>query len=431
MRETTPVDKDDTKLQNQPGLTHFRWWICLLLFFGTTICYLDRQVISVLKNTLKSDLHMDEIAYGHIVLWFQAAYAAGYFFAGRMNDLLRVKRGYAASVLIWSLAAMGHALVRTVTGFSIVRLVLGLAEGGNFPASIRAVSEWFPQKERAFATGVFNAGSNVGVIVSALIVPWITLTYGWPTAFLVTGALGLIWLIPWFLIYRAPQEHPKVSTQELDLIMEDREESMAPVPWLPLLKQRTTLAFAVGMMLSSPIWWFYLFWVPGFLYDHFHIDLKNIGLPLVMVYLIADIGSVGGGWLSSRLIQKGRTVNFARKTALAVCAVCVVPVVFASQASNEWVAVGLIGLAAAAHQGWSANLYTLVSDSFPKRAISSVIGIGGMAGAIVGMFFAEFVGHLLQWTHNNYMLLFLIAPASYFLAFGLIHLLVPNIGEPS
>ena len=326
---------------------------------------------------------------------------------------------------------MGHALVRTVGGFSIARVALGLAEGGNFPASIRAVSEWFPQKERAFATGIFNAGSNVGVIVSALFVPWITLTYGWPTAFLVTGATGIVWLLPWLLMYRPPAEHPKVSPSELKLIQADGDVPALAAPWLPLLKEKATWAFAIGMMLSSPIWWFYLFWVPGFLYDHFHIDLKNIGLPLVLVYLIADVGSVGGGWLSSRLIQSGRTVNFSRKVALGVCATCVIPVVFASQASNQWVAVVLIGLAAAAHQGWSANLYTLVSDSFPKRAISSVIGIGGMASAIVGMFFAEFVGHVLQWTHNSYFLLFLIPPTSYFLAFGLIHLLLPEIGESS
>lgn len=372
---------------------------------------------------------MDEVAYGHIVFWFQAAYAAGYLFAGRLNDVLRVKRGYALSVAVWSVAAIGHSLVRSVAGFSIARIGLGLAEGGNFPAAVRSVSEWFPQKERALATGIFNAGSNVGVMVSALMVPWITLTYGWPTAFIVTGVLGFVWLIPWLAMYQQPEDHPKVSVGELALIRSDPQDAQGAIPWGSLLRYPATWAFAVGMILSGPIWWFYLFWVPGFLFDQFGIDLKNIGLPLILVYLIADVGSVAGGWLSSSLIKHGKSVNVARKTALFVCAVCVIPVVFASRVSNQWVAVCLIGLAAAAHQGWSANLYTLVSDTIPRKAVSSVVGMGGMAGAVAGMFFAEFVGHLLKWTHNNYLILFIIAPTAYLLAFGIIQLLVPNIGD--
>ncbi len=372
---------------------------------------------------------MDEVAYGHIVFWFQAAYAAGYLFAGRLNDILSVKRGYALSVFVWSLAAVAHSVVRSVTGFSIARVGLGLAEGGNFPAAIRTISEWFPQKERALATGIFNAGSNVGVMVSALMVPWITLKYGWPMAFLATGVLGFIWLVPWLMMYQQPDNHLKVSASELAYIQSDPKDTSEPIPWLGLLRFRATWAFAVGMALSSPIWWFYLFWVPGFLFDHYKIDLKNIGPPLIIVYLIADFGSIAGGWLSSHLIKSGRTVNFARKTALLACALCVIPVVFASQVTNQWVSVCLIGLAAAAHQGWSANLYTLVSDSVPRKAVSSVIGIGGMSGAIAGLFFAEFVGHVLAWTHNNYLILYIIAPTAYLLAFTIIHLLLPVIGK--
>ncbi|MDR3689805.1 MAG: MFS transporter [Fimbriimonas sp.] len=413
------------------GITRYRWWICALLFFGTTICYLDRQVIAVLKNSLKSDLHMDEQQYAAIVAWFQTAYAAGYLLAGRMNDILRVRRGYAVSVFVWSLAAMAHALVRTVGGFSFARAALGLAEGGNFPASVRSVSEWFPRKERALATGIFNAGSNVGVMVSAVMVPWITLRFGWPAAFLGTGMIGLVWLIPWLAMYRPPEEHPRVSASELRLIQSDPPDTSEKISWASLLKYRATWAFAVGMALSGPIWWFYLFWVPGFLYDQFGVDLKNIGLPLITVYLIADVGSVAGGWFSSWLIKRGRTVNFSRKLALLVCALCVVPVVMASRVSNQWVAVCLIGLAAAAHQGWSANLYTFVSDTIPRKAVGSVVGMGGMAGAVAGIFFSVFVGAVLKWTHNNYLIIFLIAPTAYLVALAAIQFLVPKIEDPS
>ena len=400
----------------------------MLLFFGTTICYLDRQVIGLLKPTLEKDLKITEIQFGHIIFWFQAAYAAGYLLAGRLNDILRVRRGYALAVFVWSLAAMAHGLVRTVAGFSVARIVLGLSEGGNFPAAIRSVSEWFPRKERALATGIFNAGSNVGVMVSALLVPWITLNYGWSVAFWVTGALGFIWLIPWLLFYGQPETQPSVSKAELEWIQADPADLPEKISWVSLLKHRSTWAFAVGALLTSPIWWFYLYWVPDFLFKTQHFDLKNIGWPLVTVYLIADFGSVGGGWLSSTLIHRGWSVNAARKTALLTCALCVVPVLLATQVSSPWFATVVIWLAAAAHQGWSANLYTLVSDTTPRKAVSSVVGMGGMAGAIAGMFFAELVGHVLEWTHS-YVILFAIAPCAYLLAFGLIQLLVPKI-EP-
>ena len=423
---TQPVDNDDAAITFPTS--RYRWWICALLFLGTTICYLDRQVIGLLKSTLERDLHFSELQFADIVFWFQAAYAAGYLFAGRLNDILGVRRGYGWAVLVWSIAAIAHAFARSVTSFSMARIGLGLAEGGNFPAAVRAVSEWFPRRERALATGIFNAGSNVGVMVSALLVPWVTLRFGWETAFGITGILGLLWLLPWILCYQGPAEHRGVSQSELALIQSDPPDREVPMPWLSLLRYRSTWAFVIATLLTSPVWWFYLFWVPDFLAKQQHFDLKSVGLPLILVYLIADFGSVAGGWLSSTLLEHGWTVNRARKMAMLVCALCVVPVVFASTVSNPWVATVLIGMAAAAHQGWSANLYTLASDTHPRHAVSSVVGMGGMAGAIGGMFMAKFVGHILDLTHS-YVLLFAIAPTAYILAFIIVQILVPKI-EP-
>lgn len=420
---------DDVASLPSQNRSNFRWWICVLLFFGTTICYLDRQVIGLLKTTLEHDIHMSDAQYGHIVAWFQAAYAAGYLFAGRLNDILGVRRGYALWVAVWSVFAICHALVRSVTGFSIARIGLGLAEGGNFPAAIRSVSEWFPRKERALATGLFNAGSNVGVIVSALLVPWLTLTFGWPSAFWITGVLGFVWLAAWIPSYRQPQQHSRVSASELALIESDPPDPVQKISWVSLLRHRSTWAFVVGMLLTSPVWWFYLFWIPDFFFKTLHFDLKNVGWPLVIVYLIADLGSVAGGWLSSTLIARGRSVNAARKTAMLVCALCVIPVVFASQVANPWVATLLIGLACAAHQGWSANLYTFASDTSARKTVSTVVGMGGMAGAVGGIFMAEFVGHILEWTHS-YVLLFALAPCAYLLAMVVIQVLVPKIVAP-
>ncbi len=410
--------------------SRYRWWICALLFAGTTICYLDRQVIGLLKTTLQGDQRFDDQQYAHIVFWFQAAYAAGYLFAGRLNDILRVRRGYALAVAAWSIAAVAHSVVRTVTGFSIARVVLGLAEGGNFPAAIRSVSEWFPRKERALATGIFNSGSSAGVILSSLTVPWITLRFGWPTAFAVTGALGFLWLIPWLMCYRQPADHPRVSKAELAHIQADPADSVEPVPWLSLLKHRSTWAYALGTALSSPIWWFYLFWVPDFLLKNFHFDLKNIGWPLVIVYLLADVGSVGGGWISSTLIKRGSSVNRARKIGPLTCALCVVPVVFTTRVANPWIATLLIGLAAAGHQGWSANLYTFASDTTPRKAVSSLVGMGGMAEAPwleCSSSPNSSVG-ILKLTHS-YLILFAIAPCAYLLALIAIQVLVPTIRE--
>jgi ACS family hexuronate transporter-like MFS transporter len=408
----------------------YRWVICALLFFATTINYVDRQVIGILKPTLQGQFNWTEIDYSNIVFAFQAAYAIGLLIVGRIIDRLGVRTGFSFAVVLWSLAAMAHALVQSVLGFSVVRFALGLGESGNFPASIRAVAEWHPRKERALATGIFNAGSNVGAIVAPLTVPWITLAYGWQWAFIATGALGFVWLVAWRLTYRAPENHARVSAGELSYIRSDPPESTRRVKWASLFSHRQTWAFALGKFLTDPIWWVYLFWVPDFLNKKYGLSLSQIGPPIVAIYLIADIGSVGGGWLSSFLIRRGWTVNKGRKTAMLLCAIAVTPVVFAAKASGLVMAVALIGLAAAAHQGWSANIFTLVSDMFPKHAVGSVVGIGGMAGAVGGMLISKVVGYILEWT-GSYVPIFIIAGSAYLVALGVIHLLAPRMQPAS
>ena len=405
----------------------FRWVVCGLLFVATTNNYMDRQIIGVLKPVLEKELHWSEIDYGNIVFAFQLAYAMGYLCMGRLMDMIGVRVGLALAVVVWSFSAMGHALVRTVFGFQAMRFLLGLSEGGNFPASIKTVGEWFPKKERALATGIFNAGSNVGALLTPLVVPWITKHYGWPAAFIVTGAAGFLWLVLWLTIYRSPEKHPRVSPAELAHIRSDPPDPPVKIPWLHLLRHRQTWAFIVGTFMTSPVWWFYLFWVPSFLNKRHGLDLLQLGPPLVVIYLMTDVGSVGGGWLSSWLIKRGWSVNAGRKTALLACALCVVPIFMASQVSNMWMAVFLIGLAASAHQGFSANLYTLVSDTVPRKAISSVVGIGGMAGAVGGMIFAKVAGRVLQQNTGDYFILFTIASTAYLFALLFIHLLLPKM----
>jgi ACS family hexuronate transporter-like MFS transporter len=313
-----------------------------------------------------------------------------------------------------------------VLGFSFMRASLGLSEGGNFPASVKSVSEWFPRKERALATGLFNAGSNVGALLTPLIVPWITIEFGWPAAFLVTGSLGFLWLLAWLVTYHHPEQHPKVSKQELAYIRSDPPDPAVRLSWLALLRYRPTWAFAVGMFMTSPIWWFYLYWVPSFLNKRHHVDLLDLGPPLVVIYLMTDVGSIAGGWLSSALIQRGWSVNAGRKFAMLVCALCVVPIFAAALVDDLWPAVLLIGLAASAHQGWSANLYTLVSDTMPRQTVSSIVGIGGMAGAVGGMFIAKLAGYVLEWT-GEYLTLFIIASSAYLIALLIIQFLVPRL----
>lgn len=419
----------DAALAIRSRVGSYRWTICGLLFFAATINYLDRQVIATLKDELQKAHVWDEIGYSWVVFSFQTAYAIGLLIAGRVMDWLGTRKGFSLSVLLWSLAAMGHALVSTTLGFSLARFALGLGEAGNFPASIKSVAEWFPRKERALATGIFNAGTNVGVLVAAATVPWLTLTYGWRWTFVLTGLTGFLWLILWLAFYRRAEVHPRLSTAELNYIRSDPPETGARVPWLLLIEYRQTWAFAIGKFMTDPIWWIYLFWLPDFLNKNYGINLKNIGLPLIIVYLMADAGSVAGGWISSALLKRGATINRARKIAMLICALAVVPVVFAAKAANVWVAVLLVGLAAAAHQGWSANIFTTASDMFPRQAIGSVVGIGGMAGAIGGMLISKVVGYILQST-QSYVPIFIIAGSAYLLALAIIQLLAPGL-EPA
>lgn len=404
----------------------YRWLICALLFFATTINYVDRQVLGLLATPLQKELGWSESDYGWITTAFTGAYAVGLLGVGRVMDRLGTRKGFSLAIVFWSLAAMGHALARTALGFGVARFALGLSEAGNFPAAIKTVSEWFPKRERALATGVFNSGSNVGAIIAPLTVPWIALNYGWRWAFIVTGALGFIWFAFWLALYRRPEENPRLSGAELAYIRSDPEEALTKIPWARLLPHRQTWAFAFGKFFTDPIWWFFLFWLPKFLNETYGITLSGLGPPLVVIYLAADVGSIGGGWLSSTLIKRGWTVNAGRKTAMLVCALCVVPIVFAVWASSLWVAVGLISLATAAHQGWSANLFTLVSDTFPRRAVGSVVGIGGFAGALGGMLIASATGYMLQWT-GSYVPIFFVAASAYLTALLVIQLLAPRL----
>jgi ACS family hexuronate transporter-like MFS transporter len=424
--ETLKAAVDATTTPSRIG--NCRWVICALLFFATTINYVDRAVLGILKDDLARSIGWSETDYSHIVMAFQVAYAIGLLVAGRILDRLGSRIGYLLAVVLWSLAAMSHALARSVLGFGAARFALGLGEGGNFPAAIKTTAEWFPKKERALATGIFNAGTNIGAVVAPLTVPWITLHYGWRWAFVMTGLLGFAWVVFWLTLYRRPEEHRRISKAELAHIRSDPPDPPGKVPWLRLLPHRQTWAFTVGKFLTDPIWWFYLFWIPSFLRKQHGLDLSTIGPPVIAIYLIADIGSVAGGWLSSAFIKRGMSINKSRKIAMLICALCVVPIVFTPTVSGLWGAVALIGLAAAAHQGWSANLFTLVSDTFPRTAVGSVVGFGGMAGAVGGILIAEVTGLVLEFT-GSYKPIFVIAGSAYLIALLVIHLLVPTLKE--
>ena len=408
---------------------HFRWIICALLLLGTTKNYMDRVVLGVLKDTLQHSLGWSEVDYGNLVSAFQIAYALGMLAAGWLVDRLGTKVGYALAMVLWSLASMGTALATSLRAFAFSRYALGFGEAAVFPASIKAVTEWFPKKERALATGIFNAGTNVGAIITPLVVPWIVARWGWQGAFVGIGALGFVWLAFWLGIYRKPEEHRKVSRSELEYIRSERPVAGGKIAWWRLFPVRQTWTFVAGKFLTDPVWWFYLFWVPGFLQEKHGLALTGLGIPLAAIYLISDVGSVAGGWISSSLIARGRTVNGARKTALLLCAIGVVPVMFAYRVQSTWSAVALIGLAAACHQGFSANLYTLVSDMFPVRAVGSVIGIGGAAGALGGFLAAKGIGHVLQWT-GSYKVPFAMASSAYLIAIVFIQILAPRL-EPA
>ncbi|MGR6331189.1 MFS transporter [Sphingomonas sp. XXL09] len=409
-----------------PKIGRYRWTICALLFAATAINYIDRQMIGVLKPVLQKDLGWSERQYADIVFWFQAAYAIGFLAAGRLVDAVGARIGYAVAFTLWTLAHVAHGLVGSVTQFAAARFALGLGESGNFPSGLKAVTEWFPQRERALAAGMFNAGANVGAIATPLIVPAITLAYGWRMAFIATGALSVVWLIAWISLYRRPEEQPRLSTAELALIRSDPVMPAGRLPWLRLFAVRETWAYAIPKFLTDPIWWMFLFWLPDFLGKRHGLDLKSFGPPLVVIYLLSDGGSVLGGWLSSRLIQRGWSANAARKATMLGCAIAVLPIVTVQHVDHLWLAVLLIGLATAAHQAFSANLLTLPSDLFPRAGVASVVGIGGTAGAIGGMLIAKFVGYVLD-VSGSYTPIFAVAASAYLLALAALHLISPRL----
>jgi ACS family hexuronate transporter-like MFS transporter len=427
----------------------FRWLICALLFFAATINYIDRQVIGILKPVLQSEFGWTELDYGDIVFAFQLAYAVGYLFAGRVIDRLGTRLGFSLALVIWSLAAMAHAEALTygpavgavlavvglkfsasVAGFMAARFCLGLGESGYFPSAIKTVAEWFPKRERALATGLFNAGTNIGAVVTPLVVPSLVMRFGWYWAFVVTGSLGFAWLIVWWLVYDRPDRHPRVRPAELALIQSDPPDPVCRVSWSALVPHRATWGYTIAKFLTDPIWWMYLFWVPDFLSRSHGLSLTQLTAPLMTIYVVADIGSVGGGWLSSTLMSRGWSANSARKLAMAVCACGVIPIAFAARVSSLWGAVAIVSLAAASHQGWSANLYTVASDVFPRKAVGSVTALGGFSGAIGGMLIAKVTAGLLQMS-GTYIAVFMIPPAAYLTALAIIHLCAPRLDPVS
>jgi MFS transporter, ACS family, hexuronate transporter len=409
---------------------NYRWVICALLFFGTTINYVDRSAIGILGPELRDKLHIDKEQFGYVMAAFGLAYAAGQAMAGGMLDKVGVRIGYGAGLVGWCLASMGHALVRTASGFGVMRALLGITESPCYPADNKAAAEWFPRRERAFVMGFVNAGSNVGIIVAMLMVPPLTKAFGWQGAFLGTGALGLIWLAFWIPIYRKPELHPRVSAAELAYIQSDPPEPAGKVRWATLLGYRQAWAFALSKFITDAIWMFFFTWLPLFLNERYNLDLAHLGLPLVIVYVLADLGSIGGGWLSGAMIRSGATINRARKTAMLIGACCVVPVCLASSAPNAWWCALLLGMATAGHQAFSANQYAMVSDIFPKRAVASVSGIGGTFGYVGGAIYNVICGNVLQTNHNHYVPLLMVAAVAYLVAFTIVQVFAPTL-EPA
>ena len=418
----------------------YRWTILSLVFFATTVNYLDRQVISLLKDDYLAPIFKwTETDYSHVVMVFQIAYAIGMLSVGWIIDKIGTKLGYALSLTVWSLAAIGHAFASSTIGFMIARGTLGLSESGNFPAAIKTVAEWFPKKERAFATGLFNSGANVGAILAPLTVPLIAVTMGWQWAFILTGLIGLVWLIFWFLMYDTPQKHKKLSKPEYEYIHSDKDEINSEKPekvsWLKLLTFRQTWAFVFGKGLTDPVWWFYLFWLPSFLNKQYGMTKTDLAWPIAIVYFMTTFGSIFGGWLSGYFIGKGWPVFKARRTAMLIFALLVLPVVSAQAlgAYSHWFAILIIGLAASAHQAWSANIFTTVSDMFPKKAVASITGIGGMAGAVGGIMIAWIAGLLLdhfEALHNvetGYYIMFIICGLAYLVAWVVMNMLAPKM----
>lgn len=406
-----------------------RWVVCALLFFATTINYLDRQVLSILAPSLQRDLGWSEADYGNIVFAFQCAYALALPLAGRLIDRFGTRFGYAVFVGLWSIATMVHVLARSALGFGVARFALGVTEAGNFPAAIKAVSEWFPKSERALANGIFNSGTMVGAIIAPVAVPILAARFGWQSSFLILGMLGLVWIVLWLVFYERPRQNKWIQPAELAWIEgEPEQETRQKIPWNRLLRSRGVWAFVVGKFMSDPIWWFFLFWLPKFLGKQHGLEMTSMGLPLAVIYGVSAAGSIGGGWFASRLIGAGWSLNAARKTILFGCAVAVVPVCLAAQTGSLWTAVALISLATAAHCAWMANLYSMVSDMFPHNVVGAVTGIGGTAGSVGGMLIALSTGWLLENT-GAYWPLFAFASSSYLVAWCIMQWLVPKI-EP-
>jgi ACS family hexuronate transporter-like MFS transporter len=409
----------------------FRWVVCGLLFAATTINYIDRQVLGILAPDLQHEIGWSELDYGRIVIAFQLSYAVMMLLWGRILDRIGTKLGLAIAVAWWSLAAMGTAFARSAISFGAARFMLGVGEAANFPASIKTVAEWFPKSERAFSTGIFNAGTNVGAVIAPIAVPLIAAAWGWQAAFILTGAIGFIWVIVWWMIYSSVETHPRLSSAEREYIHDGADELVTEkTPLSRILRKRQLWAFAMGKLMTDPVWWFYLFWLPKFLAQEHAIRGVALIPYLTTVYIVADIGSVVGGYLSSALIKKGWTVNAARKTTMGIFAAMIPLVIIAPQVKSAWVAVGLISLATSCHQAWSANLFTLASDMFPRRAVGSAVGFGGFAGGIGGILIAEFAGRILQADPSYYQPMFIVTGLAYFVALALIQLLAPRL-EPA
>jgi ACS family hexuronate transporter-like MFS transporter len=412
-------------------IKHLRWYICGLLFFATVVNYIDRQVLGSLAPELKRTLNWTESEYSMIVIWFQIAYGVMFVVWGGVIDRIGVKIGFSVAIIWWSVAGMGHAFVTTAVGFSLARFMLGVGEAANFPGALKTVAEWFPKRERALATGIFNAGTNVGAILAPATALTLSKYYGWQSAFLFTGAAGLIWLLFWWKLYKRPEDHPRLSKEEFEVIRAgEKEEATEKTPWLPLFGYRQLWAFAFGKMLTDPVWWFYLFWLPKFLDQNYGVKGTALIPYLTTVYLIADVGSVGGGWISSALIKRGWTTNWARKSTLLIFAAVMPLVTVAYYTNSAWIAVIIIGIAAGAHQGWSANLFTLTADMFPRKAVGSVVGIGSCAGAIGGTLMPLYAGKVLDANPSYYLPMFIIAGVTYLVAWVVIHMLAPKL-EPA
>ena len=424
-RAASPVDSASERAPAAPRIGNIRWTICAMLLAATSINYVDRQVLSILAPALQRAIGWTDLQYSYIVGGFQLAYGLGLLLAGRLVDRIGTRLGYALIMAVWSLSAMSHALARTVLAFAAARFFLGLGEAGNFPAAVKTTAEWFPRRERALATGIFNAGTSVGPVLAPAVVPWVATRFGWQAAFLTTGIFSLTWIAVWLTFYRAPSQHPRLGRAELDYIESDREPAVAAIPWVRLLGYRQTWAFAAGKLMTDPIWWFLLFWLPLFLARRFHLSILQLTAPLMGIYVLSTVGSVAGGWLPGLLNRHGMAMNRARRNTMLLCAFVVTPIFFASRAPSEWVSIAVIGIAVAAHQGWSANLFTTVSDMFPRAAVGSVVGIGATLGSLGGALFSLAVGWILHVTHS-YSLLFAVSASAYLLALLAMQWLAPG-----